>query len=55
MPGERVETEFLNDTQRDVEASLVESVGAFKRWHFGDELASGKQVHLIFNGQVLRE
>ena len=55
MPGERVETEFLNDTQRDVEASLVESVGAFKRRHFSDELASGKQVRLIFNGQVLRE
>jgi len=50
-----VRLKFLNDTQRDVEASLVENVGQFKRRNFSEEISSNKIVKLIFNGQVLRD
>ena len=50
-----VRLKFLNDTLRDVEASLVENVGQFKRRNFSQEISSNKNVRLIFNGQVLRD
>jgi len=58
MPDEdrvTVRLKFLNDTQKDVEASLVENIGQFKRRNFSEELSSNKNVRLIFNGQVLRD
>jgi len=50
-----VRLKFLNDTQKDVEASLVENVGQFKRRNFSEEISNNKNVRLIFNGQVLRD
>jgi len=50
-----VRLKFLNDTQKDVEASLVENIGQFKRRNFSEEINSNKNVRLIFNGQVLRD
>ena len=50
-----VRLKFLNDTLKDVEASLVENVGQFKRRNFSEEMSSNKNVRLIFNGQVLRD
>ena len=50
-----VRLKFLNDTLKDVEASLVENVGQFKRRNFSQEISSNKNVRLIFNGQVLRD
>ena len=50
-----VRLKFLNDTQKDVEASLVENVGQFKRRNFSEEISDNKNVRLIFNGQVLRD
>ena len=50
-----VRLKFLNETQRDVEASLLENIGTFKRRNFTVELSENKNVRLIFNGQVLRE
>lgn len=50
-----VRLKFLNDTQKDVEASLVENIGEFKRRNFSEEISSNKNVRLIFNGQVLRD
>jgi len=50
-----VRLKFLNETQRDVEASLLENIGTFKRRNFTVEISENKNVRLIFNGQVLRE
>jgi len=50
-----VRLKFLNETQKDVSASLVENVGQFKRRYFSEEMSSNKNVRLIFNGQVLRD
>ena len=50
-----VRLKFLNETQKDVSASLVENVGQFKRRNFSEEISSNKNVRLIFNGQVLRD
>jgi len=50
-----VRLKFLNDTQKDVSASLVENIGQFKRRNFSEEISSNKNVRLIFNGQVLRD
>ena len=50
-----VRLKFLNDTQRDVEASLVENVGQFKRRNFSEEMSNNKIVKLIFNGQIMRD
>jgi hypothetical protein len=50
-----IRLKFLNETQKDVEASLVESLGQFKRRNFTEEIGDNKNVRLIFNGQVLRE
>lgn len=48
-----IRLKFLNDTQKDVEASLVENIGQFKRRNFTEEISNNKIVRLIFNGQVL--
>jgi len=50
-----IRLKFLNETQRDVEASLMENIGQFKRRNFTEEIASQKNVRLIFNGQMLRD
>lgn len=50
-----VRLKFLNETQKDVSASLIENVGQFKRRYFSEEMSSNKNVRLIFNGQVLRD
>jgi len=49
-----VRLRFLNETQREVEASLIENIGNFKRRNFSVELSENKNIRLIFNGQVLR-
>ena len=48
-----VRLKFLNDTQKEVAASLTENIGQFKRRNFSEEISSNKNVRLIFNGQVL--
>ena len=50
-----IRLKFLNESQKDVEASLRENIGSFKRRNFTEELSDNKNVRLIFNGQVLRE
>jgi len=50
-----VRLKFLNDTQKEVAASLTENIGQFKRRNFSEEISSNKNVRLIFNGQVLRD
>jgi len=50
-----VRLRFLNETQREVEASLIENIGNFKRRNFSVELSENKNIRLIFNGQVLRD
>lgn len=50
----RVRLKFLNDTQKLVEARLVDQLGQFKRQHFPEELGNNKIVRLIFNGQLLQ-
>merc|ERR1719318_1809701 len=42
-----VRLKFLNDTQKDVEASLVENIGQFKRRNFSEEISSNKNIRLI--------
>lgn len=46
---------FLNETERVVHTSIEETVGNFKRLNFSEENRDGKVVHLIFNGQFLRD
>merc|ERR550534_2914659 len=50
-----IRLKFLNETQKEVEASLVENLGQFKRRNFTEEIGNNKNVRLIFNGQVLRD
>jgi hypothetical protein len=50
-----IRLKFLNETERDVEASLVEKIGAFKRRNFTQEILANKIIRLIFNGKVLKE
>lgn len=50
-----IRLKFLNDTQKDVEASLVEKIGQFKRRNFTEELSNSMRVRLIYNGQVLSQ
>ena len=49
-----IRLKFLNETQKEVEASLVENLGQFKRRNFTEEIGNNKNVRLIFNGQVLQ-
>ena len=48
-----IRLKFLNETQKEVEASLVENLGQFKRRNFTEEIGNNKNVRLIFNGQVI--
>lgn len=50
----RIRLKYLNDTQRNVEASLEDTVEQFRRAHFAEELEADKLVRFIFNGQDLR-
>ena len=50
-----VRLKFLNDTERDVEASLLENLATFRRRNFTEEISENKSVRFIFNGQMLRE
>ena len=50
-----IRLKFLNETQKEVEASLVENLGQFKRRNFTEEIGNNKNVRLIFNGQVLEK
>ncbi len=50
-----VRLKFLNDTERDVEASLLENLATFRRRNFTEEISANKSVRFIFNGQMLRE
>ncbi|PIK55605.1 putative transmembrane and ubiquitin-like domain-containing protein 1 [Apostichopus japonicus] len=46
---------FLNETERIIRTSIEETVGNFKRLNFAEESQDGRVVHLIFNGQFLRD
>ena len=48
-----IRLKFLNETHNEVEASLVENLGQFKRRNFTEEIGNNKNVRLIFNGQVI--
>jgi len=50
-----VRLKFLNDTERDVEASLLENLATFRQRNFTEEISENKSVRFIFNGQMLRE
>lgn len=50
----RIRLKYLNETQRNVEASLDDTIDQFRRTHFSEELAANKLVRFIFNGQDLR-
>lgn len=50
-----VKLKFLDDSERIVETSLVETVASFKRVNFADAVSNGKVVRLIFKGQLLRD
>lgn len=50
----RIRLKYLNDTQRNVEASLEDTIEQFRRAHFAEELEADKLVRFIFNGQDLR-
>ena len=47
-----VRLKFLNDTERDVEASLLENLATFRRRNFTEEISANKSVRFIFNGQI---
>jgi len=55
--GEKVTVrlKFLNETERDAEASLRETLATFRRRNFTEEILANKSVRFIFNGQMLRE
>ncbi|PAV86726.1 hypothetical protein WR25_14168 [Diploscapter pachys] len=55
--GERicVRLKFLDDTQRDVSAHTSDSLEKFKKKHFPEDVASGKVIRLIYQGQLLRD
>ena len=48
-----IKLKFLNDTQKEVKASLTQRLGRFKRKHFAPEISENKRIRLIFNGHVL--
>lgn len=48
-----IKLKFLNDTQKEVKASLTQRLGRFKRRHFASEISENKRIRLIFNGHVL--
>ncbi|GFO30344.1 transmembrane and ubiquitin-like domain-containing protein 1 [Plakobranchus ocellatus] len=51
----RVKLKYMNETQRLVHASPLDTIGDFRRTHFQTELQEGdKWVRFIFNGQDLR-
>lgn len=52
----RVRLKYMNETQRLVYTSPLDTIGNFRRTHFQQELQEGdKWVRFIFNGQDLRD
>ncbi|CAJ0598690.1 unnamed protein product [Cylicocyclus nassatus] len=50
-----IRLKFLDDTQRDARTTMTDTIGKFKSVHFGDAVAAGRIVRLIYQGQLLRE
>ncbi|EPB74560.1 ubiquitin family protein [Ancylostoma ceylanicum] len=50
-----IRLKFLDDTQRDARTTMTDTIGKFKSVHFGDAVAAGRVVRLIYQGQLLRE
>ncbi|CAD6188296.1 unnamed protein product [Caenorhabditis auriculariae] len=50
-----IRLKFLDDTQRETHASFSETVADFKKKNFPEDVAQGKVVRLIFQGQLLRD
>ncbi|GFS14319.1 transmembrane and ubiquitin-like domain-containing protein 1 [Elysia marginata] len=52
----RVKLKYMNETQRLVYTSPLDTIGNFRRTHFQQELQEGdKWVRFIYNGQDLRD
>ncbi|XP_005094020.1 transmembrane and ubiquitin-like domain-containing protein 1 [Aplysia californica] len=51
----RVKLKYMNETQRLVHASPMDTIGDFRRTHFQPELQENKWVRFIYNGQDLRD
>ncbi|VDL71789.1 unnamed protein product [Nippostrongylus brasiliensis] len=50
-----IRLKFLDDTQRDARTTMTDTIGKFKSVHFGEAVAAGRVVRLIYQGQLLRE
>ncbi|KAJ1370651.1 hypothetical protein KIN20_032429 [Parelaphostrongylus tenuis] len=50
-----IRLKFLDDTQRDARATMTDTVAKFKSVHFGEAVAAGRVIRLIYQGQLLRE
>ncbi|VDM66446.1 unnamed protein product, partial [Strongylus vulgaris] len=50
-----IRLKFLDDSQRDARTTMTDTIGKFKSVHFGDAVAAGRVVRLIYQGQLLRE
>ncbi|KJH42659.1 ubiquitin family protein [Dictyocaulus viviparus] len=50
-----IRLKFLDDTQRDARATMTDTIAKFKSVHFGDAVAAGRVIRLIYQGQLLRE
>lgn len=51
----RVKLKYMNETQRLVYASPLDTIGDFRRSNFQAELQDNKWVRFIYNGQDLRD
>ncbi|CAL1536196.1 unnamed protein product [Lymnaea stagnalis] len=51
----RVKLKYMNETQRLVYASPLDTIGDFRRTNFQAELQDNKWVRFIYNGQDLRD
>lgn len=50
-----IRLKYMDDTQRIVESPPSTTISNFKRLHFQSDLAAGKVIKLIYNGQVLSD
>uniref|UniRef100_A0A158PCC8 Ubiquitin-like domain-containing protein n=1 Tax=Angiostrongylus cantonensis TaxID=6313 RepID=A0A158PCC8_ANGCA len=50
-----IRLKFLDDTQKDARATMTDTVAKFKSVHFGEAVAAGRVIRLIYQGQLLRE
>ncbi|KHJ91763.1 hypothetical protein OESDEN_08362 [Oesophagostomum dentatum] len=46
-----IRLKFLDDTQRDARTTMTDTIGKFKSVHFGDAVAAGRVVRLIYQGR----